>query len=147
MTSPSVAAGSSSAIRRTRLVPVSGGIVLAMAERPTPEEEARRLYQEAETRTAKAMEDLVARESFGELLARMTENVLAITKIGNDAFDLVIRNLRLAGRRDITGHARQLARTEDKLELVLQEVERLRDAIQPPSPDGSEPAARGAKIG
>ena len=101
-----------------------------MAERTTPEEEARRLYQEAETRTAKAMEDLVARESFGELLARMTENVLAVTKLGNDAFDLVIRNLRLAGRRDITGLARQLARTEDKLELVLQEVERLQEELR-----------------
>jgi hypothetical protein len=110
-----------------------------MAERPTPEEEARRLYQEAETRTAKAMEDLVARESFGELLARMTENVLAVTKIGNDAFDLVIRNLRLAGRRDITGLARQLARTEDKLELVLQEVERLQEQLAG-SENGASPA-------
>ena len=94
-------------------------------ERSTPADEARRLYEEAETRTARAMEQLVARESFGELLARMTENVLAVTKLGNDAADLVVRNLRLAGRRDITGLARQLARTEDKLELVLQEVERL----------------------
>jgi hypothetical protein len=110
-----------------------------MAERTTPEEEARRLYQEAETRTAKAMEDLVARESFGELLARMTENVLAVTKLGNDAFDLVIRNLRLAGRRDITGLARQLARTEDKLELVLQEVERLQEQLAR-SENGAAPA-------
>jgi hypothetical protein len=113
-----------------------------MAERTTPEEEARRLYQEAETRTAKAMEDLVARESFGELLARMTENVLAVTKLGNDAFDLVIRNLRLAGRRDITGLARQLARTEDKLELLLQEVEGLREdlAASRPEDNGATPA-------
>jgi hypothetical protein len=74
----------------------------------------------------------------------VTENVLALTKMGNVAAELVVRNLRLAGRRDITGLARQLARTEDKLELVLQEVERLRDSIEPPSPNGSEPAARGA---
>jgi hypothetical protein len=110
-----------------------------MAERTTPEEEARRLYQEAETRTAKAMEDLVGRESFGELLARMTENTLAVAKLGNDAFDLVIRNLRLAGRRDITGLARQLARTEDKLELVLQEVERLQEQLAG-SENGAGPA-------
>jgi hypothetical protein len=110
-----------------------------MADRTTPEEEARRLYQEAETRTAKAMEDLVARESFGELLARMTENALAVAKIGNDAFDLIIRNLRLAGRRDITNLARQLARTEDKLELVLQEVERLQEQLAG-SDNGSAPA-------
>jgi len=112
-----------------------------MAERTTPEEDARRLYQEAETRTAKAMEDLVARESFGELLARMTENTLAVAKIGNDAFDLIIRNLRLAGRRDITGLARQLARTEDKLELVLQEVERLQEQLaERGSDNGTAPA-------
>jgi hypothetical protein len=112
-----------------------------MAERTTPDEEARRLYQEAETRTAKAMEQLVARDSFGELLARVTENVLAVAKIGNDAAELVVRNLRLAGRRDITGLARQLARTEDKLELVLQEVERLEARLdERDSSDGARPA-------
>jgi hypothetical protein len=112
-----------------------------MAERTTPEEEARRLYGEAETRTAKAMEQLVARESFGELLARVTENVLALVNIGNDVFDLVVRNLRVAGRRDITALARQLARTEDKLELVLQEVERLQEQIAVTgSEDGAGPA-------
>ena len=59
----------------------------------------------------------------------MTENVLAVAKIGNDAADLIVRNLRLAGRRDITKLAGQLARAEDKLEMVLQEVERLRDEL------------------
>src|SRR4051794_24903002 len=113
-------------------------------QKPTPADEARRLYEESEARTARAMEGLVGRDSFGELLARVTENVLALTKMGNDAADLVVRNLRLAGRRDITGLARQLARTEDKLELVLQEVERLRERIEQPSADGREPAARGA---
>lgn len=110
-------------------------------ERSTPADEARRLYEEAETRTARAMEQLVARESFGELLARMTENVLAVAKLGNDAADLVVRNLRLAGRRDITGLARQLARTEDKLELVLQEVERLQAQLaERGSDNGAAPA-------
>jgi hypothetical protein len=93
----------------------------------SPAEETRRLYEEAETRTAKAFEQLVSRDSFGELLARATENVVGITKIATDAFDLVLRNLRLAGRQDITRLARQLARTEDKLELILVEVERLQD--------------------
>jgi hypothetical protein len=96
-----------------------------MSERPDPTEEVRRLYEDAEKRTAAAMEGLVKRDAFGELLARATENILALTRIGNDAADLVVRNLRLAGRRDITALARQIARTEDKLELVLQEVERL----------------------
>ena len=98
-------------------------------ERPTPEEEARRLYEEAESRVAKAAERVVSRESFGEVLAMATENVVALTRIGFEAMDLVWSNLRLAGRRDITRLARQLGRTEDKLEQVLQEVERLREQV------------------
>src|SRR5918911_4724205 len=71
------------------------------------------------------MEDLVSRDSFGSLLVRVTENVMGMTQIANGAIDLVVRNLRLAGRPDLTRLARQIARTEDKLEMVLQEVERL----------------------
>jgi hypothetical protein len=100
-----------------------------MSETPDPTEEVRRLYEDAEKRTASAMEGLVKRDAFGELLARTTENLLALTRIGNDAAELVVRNLRLAGRRDITSLARQLARTEDKLEQVLQEVERLQEQL------------------
>jgi hypothetical protein len=118
-------------------------------DRPTPEEEARRLYEEAEARVAKAAERVVSRDSFGELLAMATENVVALTRMSFDALDLVWSNLRLAGRRDITRLARQLGRTEDKLERVLQEVERLRDEVEreerPPAPtkaDAAKPAAR-----
>jgi hypothetical protein len=103
---------------------------------PTPEEQVRRLYEDSEARTAKAVEEMVGRDSFGELLARTTENVMALTKIGFDAMDLVVRNLRLAGRRDITNLGRQLARTEDKLELVLQEVERLEEEVRGPQRGG-----------
>jgi hypothetical protein len=120
-----------------------------MAEdRPTPEQEARRLYEETESRVAKAAERVVSRDSFGELLAMATENVVALTRMSFDALDLVWSNLRLAGRRDITRLGRQLGRTEDKLELVLQEVERLRSQIEresiPPAPakaDGAKPTA------
>jgi hypothetical protein len=115
-----------------------------MADRPSPTEEARRLYEDAEARTASAMEQLVARESFGELLARVTENVLAVVKISNDAADLVVRNLRLAGRRDVTGLARQLARTEDKLELLLQEIERLQQAVEAGAGQNGAAPARSA---
>ncbi len=100
-----------------------------MADGANATDQVRKLYDDAEARTASAMEQLVARESFGELLAMMTENVLAVTKIGTDVADLVVRNLRLAGRRDITNLAKQIARTEDKLELLLQEVERLQDQV------------------
>jgi hypothetical protein len=119
-------------------------------ERPTPEQEVRRLYEEVEGRVAKAAERVVSRDSFGELLAMATENVVALTRMSFDALDLVWSNLRLAGRRDITRLARQLGRTEDKLERVLQEVERLRDEVEretiPPAPakaDGAEPTAAG----
>ena len=100
-----------------------------MAEKPDPTEQVRNLYEDAEKRTANAMEELVKRDAFGELLARATENILAVTRIGNDVADMVVRNLRLAGRRDVTSLGRQLARTEDKLERVLQEVERLQEQL------------------
>jgi hypothetical protein len=75
-------------------------------------------------------EQLVQRNAFGELLAMATENVVALAKIGADVGDLAVRNLRLAGRRDIARLGQQLARTEDKLESVLQEVERLQDELR-----------------
>src|SRR5919198_3825462 len=99
------------------------------APAPTPEQEVRRLYEEAETRFAKAAERVVSRDSFGELLAMMTENIVALTRIGNEAMDLVLRNLRVASRQDINRLSRALGRTEDKLELVLQEVEALRHEL------------------
>jgi hypothetical protein len=115
---------------------------MAEERHPTPTEQVKRLYEESEQRTAEAFEQVVARDSFGELLARLTENVVGVIKIGNDAFDLVLRNLRLAGRQDITRLARQLARTEDKLELVLQEVERLNEQIAA-QPRGRSSASNG----
>jgi hypothetical protein len=79
---------------------------------------------------AKAFEGVVGRDAFGVLLARMTENAVALTRIGYDVADLVLRNLRLAGRQDVTRLARQLNRTEDKMELLLQEVERLQAELE-----------------
>jgi hypothetical protein len=95
----------------------------------TLEQEAQALYEDSESRTAKAFEELVSRPSFGVLLARSAENIAAITRISGDVADLVLRNLRIAGRADITRLARQLHRTEDKLERILQEVEELREEL------------------
>lgn len=97
---------------------------------PAPTEDFRRLYEEAETRTAKAFEDLVKSDSFGEALALVTQNVLGFTRVSNDALDIVWRNMRVAGREDLTRVGRQLARTEDKLEMVLQQVEDLRAELR-----------------
>jgi hypothetical protein len=104
----------------------------------SPEQQIRALYEQAESQTARAMEDLVAKPSFGALLAAGAENAAALARIGADAADLVLRNLRLAGRADITRLARQLNRTEDKLERVLQEVESLRDELAARMPVDAE---------
>jgi hypothetical protein len=114
-----------------------------MGERETPEEQVRRLYEEAESSTAKAMEELVQRDAFGELLARTTENLVAVVKIGNDVMDSLLRNLRVAGRRDVTRLGEQLNRTEDKLELVLQHLERVEDELREEREERERPAARG----
>jgi len=61
----------------------------------------------------------------------------------NEAMDLVWSNLRLAGRRDITRLAKQIGRTEDKLEQVLQEVEELRDELGDGSQNGTSRSRSG----
>ena len=115
-----------------------------MAETQTPVQQARQLAEEAESRTAKAMEEVVSRDSFGEVMALVAGNAVALMRLGSDAADLVVRNLRIAGRRDVVSLHRQLARTEDKLELVLQEVESLQAELRnrpEPTPNGGKPKA------
>jgi hypothetical protein len=92
----------------------------------------RRVMEDVENRTTLAMEQLVAGEGFAEMMAGFTANTVALTRISGDVMDLVLRNLRLAGRSDIARLAHQLARTEDKLELLLQAVEGLQDAPERP---------------
>ena len=96
---------------------------------PLPEQQVRALYEQAESETATALEQLVSKPSFGRLMAVSAENVAALSRIGSEIADLVLRNLRLAGRADVVRLARQLHRTEDKLERLLQEVETLRDEL------------------
>lgn len=117
-----------------------------MAERkPTPDEQVRQLYEETESKLAGAADELVGRDSFAELLSRLTENAMAVTRMGNDLLDLAVRNMRLASRQDVTRLATQLARTEDKLELVLQHVERLEESVR--TSDGEAPRTRAAASG
>jgi hypothetical protein len=96
---------------------------------PQPEQQVRALYEQAESGTAKALEELVSKPSFGRLMATAAENVASLSRIGSDLADLVLRNLRLAGRADVVRLARQIHRTEDKLERLLQEVETLCDEL------------------
>jgi hypothetical protein len=95
----------------------------------TPTEQVRALYEQLEGQVAQAGERFVGTEGFSAVLGQLAENAAALTKLSADAMDLVLRNVRVAGRRDIVRLARQLARTEDKLERVLQEVEQLRDEL------------------
>jgi hypothetical protein len=92
-------------------------------------DQLRELYERAESENAGLLEGLVGRRSFGRLLALSAENVAALTRMTADMADTVLRNLRLAGRADVIRLAKQLHRTEDKLERVLQEVEVLRDEL------------------
>jgi hypothetical protein len=100
-----------------------------MADTADPQAQVRRLYEDAEGELSRAAERAVDTEGFAALLGLMTGNVVAVTRIATEAFDLVLRNLRVAGRRDIVRLATQLNRTEDKLERVLAELEALRDEV------------------
>ncbi len=113
---------------------------------PSPEQQVRALYEQAETGTAKALEELVQKPSFGRLMALSAENVAAMSRIVSDVADLVLRNLRIASRADIVRLARQLHRSEDKLERVLQEVEALHDELDS-ARSGSGGRARGSSAG
>jgi hypothetical protein len=80
-----------------------------------------------ESEAAAGAERLVAGEGFAELFVYLTENALAVSRISAAAWDLAVRNLRIAGRSDIDRLARQLASSEEKLELLLQAIEQIRD--------------------
>jgi hypothetical protein len=108
-------------------------------------ESGARAYEEAEAQTAQAMERLVGTRGFGGLLGQLAENAAAITRLGSDGMDLVLRNLRVAGRRDVVRLSRQLARTEDKLERVLQEVEELRSEMTDRHASESSRSSRNAR--
>ncbi len=95
-----------------------------------PVEGAPDLAGQVESAASKAAESIVGGSGFAGLLGMLTENVMAITRMGNDVADLALRNLRLAGRKDIARLGSQQARTEDKLETVLQEVLRLQAELR-----------------
>ena len=63
------------------------------------EDSSAQMFKDSEAAFAAATEQTVQRDAFGELLARTTENVMALTKIAFDVADVIVRSLRLAGRR------------------------------------------------
>ena len=90
-----------------------------------PLDSLRKMAAAFEEQTDTAMEQLISSEGFSELLVRVTENVLALANINAAIWEQMLRNLRLAGLRDIDRLARQMMRNEQKLELLWQAVERL----------------------
>jgi hypothetical protein len=110
-----------------------------MAQTADPQAQVRRLYEAAEGELSRAAEKAVDTEGFAGLLGLMTSNIVAIGRIATETFDLTLRNLRLAGRRDIVRLGTQLNRTEDKLERVLAELEELREELAAKS--NSRPAS------
>lgn len=89
----------------------------------------RRLLAEAESGIAGELERLVHGRGFASLLGQTAENAVALTTLNAQLWDLVLRNLRLAGRGDIHRLGRRLNHIDDKLEVILQELERLGDGL------------------
>jgi hypothetical protein len=90
-------------------------------------EPLRRVFAEAEGRMGDAMEQLVAGKAFAGILGQAAENAVALSTINAQVWDLVLRNLRVAGRGDIHRLGRRLNGIDDKLEMLLQELETLAD--------------------
>jgi hypothetical protein len=117
-----------------------------MADERGPLAQVHQLYVAAETRAASALESLVGSNVFGGLLATSASNTMALARLANGGIDRGVRALRVAGRSDVTDLARQLARTEDKLERMLQLVEELQGRLDagaaPPADVAAGEAAR-----
>ena len=99
-----------------------------MTQQPRPSDPlkaAKAAYETQEKQASKTLEELVSSQGFAEGLAMVTSNVAAMARMSSVGLDQVVRMTRLAGRSDIARLGRQLARTEDKLEQVLQVVESL----------------------
>lgn len=101
-----------------------------MTERPTTAERLRQGLDQFLGSSATGLEEVVNTKAFGDILAQLTGNLVAVSRISAETLDLLIRNARLAGRKDVSELARQLGRTEDKLEAVLALVENLQDDLK-----------------
>lgn len=101
-----------------------------MAERLTAAERVRKGIDEFLGASGAGLEEVVNTKAFGDAVAQLTGNLVAISRIGGETLDLIIRNARLAGRRDVSELGRQLARNEDKLEALLALVEELQDELK-----------------
>lgn len=93
------------------------------------QEQFRKLVDDLLSGAAPGLEGVVDSKAFGEMMGQMAGNLVAMNRLNSDAMDLMLRNLRIAGRADVVSLHRQLARTEDKLEMVLEIVEQLEEEL------------------
>ncbi|WP_040159241.1 hypothetical protein [Mobilicoccus massiliensis] len=100
-----------------------------MAQQQPAEQKLREAYDKTEKQVSRASEELVASQGFAEVLATLTSNAVALSRVVSIGLDQAVRATRFAGQRDIQRLGRQLNRTEDKLEQVLQVVENLEDEL------------------
>jgi uncharacterized protein YlxW (UPF0749 family) len=105
-----------------------------VADETTPLGQAYRAYEQLEGRLSTALDQLVGSNGFADLLASSATNAMALTRLANGTVDQAVRATRLAARTDVTNLARQLARTEDKLERLLQAVETLQTRLDEVGP-------------
>ncbi len=107
-------------------------------------EQFRKFVDDFLSTAAPALEDVVNSKAYGEMLGQAVGNLVALNRMNNDVMDLTVRNLRIAGRADVVSLHRQLARNEDKLEMVLEIVERIEEELAAIRRLGSETADRTA---
>ncbi|MEP7159803.1 MAG: hypothetical protein ABI746_01730 [Dermatophilaceae bacterium] len=100
-------------------------------QRPlSPMEQIRRAYEETEKKTSQTMEEVVSSQGFAEMLSMLVGNAMSASRISGNVLDDIIRRTHIAGRTDLAGVGRQIGRTEDKLELVLQRIEALEGEVR-----------------
>ncbi len=125
--------------RSTPVPPLPDAVVTALVAA------GRKAYEDAESAAAAAFEKAVASDVFGEVLAMTTTNAAALVRASNAALDRGVALLRLATTADVTRLAVQQNRTEDKLEALLQVVERLEERLDAAPADAAPVDATAAR--
>lgn len=108
----------------------------------TPLAQVHVLYERAEAGAASLAERVVGSDAFGELLATTATTAMTLAGLLNTTLDRAVRATRVAARVDLVALGRQLGRTEDKLEHLLQAVEELSERL-----DAAEPRPRTRRPG
>lgn len=118
--------------------------MIGVAQPNDPVAQAYAAYEQLEGKLSTAMDSLVATNGFAELFTTSATNVMALVRMANGAVDQAVKVTRLAAKEDLVGLARQLARTEDKIERLLQLVESLEARLAALEAAGQAPSTEPA---